>query len=122
MDTAEKIAELLVHGATIALLGDFKTELSLAEARMLTSPTRLRWCATFPVDQHHVHTTEYDRAEIVYDRDVAFYQGDAMVCYIVPWEESSLVLDDVRATLAAWKALISDKGYKARFDRFFDEA
>jgi len=124
MTLQERLDKLVQAGAAIAVNfpDDPTIELTLAKAQLLKGPKRVRWCAIHPVDQHHVHDTEYDTAKVHHGRDVAFMEGDRIKAYVCPVEESGLVFDDVREALAEWRALLAVEGNPREFQHFFDEA
>ena len=122
MTPAERLAELIRHGATIKIM-DPAVTLTLAGALWQTHPTRLRWCAIFPEHQGHIHETRFDRNEFnAGGRDIGFYRGDQMVAYVCPYEESGLDFDEVREALSRWRAVLVAHGNVADFTEFLAEA
>ena len=119
MTPQERMTKLIEHGAAIQLLAPYpRLTLTLAGALWLTKPKRLRWCAIFPEHQGHVHETRYTRVEVIHGRDIAFYQGGAMVAYVVPYEEGLLPVDGVREALVEWRALFTKHDNTANFAEF----
>ena len=106
MTIKERMSELIEHGAAIQIQ-DPKIALTLAGALWLGNPTRLRWCAIFPEDQHHIHETAYDEAQFDNDgRDILFYRASVLVVSVVPYEEGPLDVGEVRDALAEWQTFL----------------
>lgn len=123
MTVEQRIAELVDQGATMQLAGPYPdVTYVLAHAAIMDGPSRLRWCPIFPEHQGHVHETPYNYATLVHDRDVAFYQGETLVGYIAPYEESTLEVDSVIENLAAWRQGLEVYDNKIRFLEFFENA
>ena len=140
MTIKEKTNALIKAGATITVhppgFGFQGLEMVLAAVQWKTRPKRFRWCGVFPEDQHHVHETEYDRAEVVHDRDVAFYTGNApppvpnpynlspgvMVAYICPIAEGGLDIGGATEAWTEWKNAMALPHNKKEFEYFFAEA
>lgn len=92
----------------------------LAAARWDTNPKRLRWCAVYPEDQHHVHEVFFTKTVVEYDRDIALYdKAGGMVAYICPVAESPLDLTAATALLKEWQAAMALPHNKKEFDDFF---
>ena len=124
MTVQERLAAMIDVGATIQVFFPDAPSVTLLLAGVLwrRNPTRLRWCAVFPDDQHHVHETKYDEAkQLNGGRDVAFYHSGSMVAYACPYEESGGQLDEMRDALGEWRALLKQDG-GARFTTFLQEA
>jgi hypothetical protein len=95
---------------------------TLAGVLWLTNPTRLRWCAIFPEDQHHIHETQYDRVEIVHNRDLSFYTDGEITAYVTTYQECTLPVDEVREELENWCALLSKHDNATYFAEFLRNA
>lgn len=124
MTIQERATELLTAGAAMWVgppvgesLGD---TVLLAALTWLTKPTRLKWCAVYPTDQHHIHTLPYTGAALVAGgRDIAVYGGrKIMVAYICPFQESGLDEGKSKDILIHWRDLMAGANQEA-FDQFF---
>lgn len=113
MTPQEKLTELIASegGAVVAVLSHdppAMEEAVLAGAlwREDEDGLYLWWCPTFPEHQGNLHAMRYDKAEVMYGRDVVFYRDGKITGTVVPTVESGMNTDDVRAHLAEWRALV----------------
>lgn len=120
----DRMAELIDNGTAIQLFDPYPSiTLTLAGALWLRNPPRLRWCAIFPEHQSHIHELHYTRVAFCNDgRDILFYQYDKIVAGVVPYEEGTLPVDEVRAALARWQGLLAVEGNEANFNEFLATA
>lgn len=123
MTLAERTDQMIKAGAAIQVrTGPHNlTTMLLAAARWDTGPKRLRWCAVYPEDQHHIHQTEYARTGVEYDRDILLYgKDDNIIASIVPLAEQNDIVDGP-ATLAAWQAALALPHNAREFEDFFNQ-
>ena len=124
MKIKNRMTELIEHGAAIQLLDPYpRLTLTLAGAIWLRNPLRLRWCAIFPEHQSHIHELYYTRvASFNNGRDIHFFQYGKKVSGVVPYEEGTLPVDEVRAALGAWRRILAYGKNHAEFTQFFAKA
>lgn len=124
MTLQERLDKLLSEGAVVQLpaAGEPMLTLLLAGARIKRDPSRLRWCAVFPEHQSHVHELEYDKVDVVHDRDLSFTRNGEIVAYVAPYQEAETDLDEIQATLADWRADLAIAANAEEFARFFETA
>ena len=125
MTNKEVLDKSLAHGAVAVVRFDDvlepALEFTMADARWLDNPKRLRWCPIFPEHQGHIHETEYDEVINDYDRDLSFKLKGKQVLSICPYEESGLNSEDVVEALARWRALVGAYNNAENFREFFEE-
>ena len=83
---------------------------------------RLAWVNSFPRDQHDTHVMVYDRAEILYNRDVSFLDArGSIVAYVAPIEEFQTEAADTREQHILWQASMKERKLRDEFERFSSE-
>jgi len=124
MTKKERLAKMIEAGAALQMLppGHPMSTFLLAGALWLHNPTRLRWCAVFPEDQHHIHEVPYDRAVVVHDRDIAFYRGGRLIMYITPYEETEEDIESMRENLRDWQYQLTRFNNAEQFAEFLKTA
>lgn len=117
------VAAMIPKGAALWIVVPGGSE-TLTLAKLVWLPGHFKWCAVFPEDQHHVHTTPYSSAAINHGLYVVLYDAqDNMIAQVCPLDESTLDNDSARAALANWQALLlANNGTNAKqFENFFAE-
>lgn len=83
MTVNELLAKLVREGCLISVQGLYFHP-AVADIR----EEELRWINAYPSSQHDAHWLPFHKAEVVHDRDLAFYGlSGALVGYIAPFAE-----------------------------------
>ncbi len=119
----ETIRGLVDAGAALQIYFPGADPLTFLLAKLVLvdggTPKRLKWCAVYPTDQHHVHSTKYTTVALAAGgRDVVFTDGGQMIAYMTPIVESNLG-DGARNLHDAWVNTLSVVGNQKQFDDFF---
>jgi hypothetical protein len=120
----EKLIENMVgNGAALWLASQPGLWFPVGYVRVV--PGALEWCSPEPVDQHHVHRLRITGLEPQYDRDVIIKQGDAVLGYLCPIEESGMDDEEAAQAILAtrrWRQAIEGPAARRRFLSFMDAA
>lgn len=122
MTIEERIKELVQHGAALQVYFPQKqARVFILGALVLVpgNPPAFKWCAIYPEDQHHIHTTIYTKVALAAGgRDVVFWDGNHLAACAVPIEESD-VSGNPRGLFGEWQDTLNVPGNRQQFETFF---